>query len=99
MKTINNVQEKKKMVVMENIKFEKLYEDLESWKKNGLSNLNYKILHIDEKDNITQIKVDLLKDKDEKNNPFLYNIKPNENFKKLQNIVKNKYKDLIYEYI
>jgi hypothetical protein len=99
MKTINNVQEKKKMVFMENTKFEKLYEDLESWKKNGLSNLNYKILDVDEKDNITQIKVDLLKEKDEKNNPFLYNIKQVDNFKKIKNIVKNKFKDLIYEYV
>jgi hypothetical protein len=99
MKTINNVQEKKKMVVMENTKFEKLYEDLKSWEKNGLSNLNYKIINIDEKDNISHIKVDLLKREDEKKNPFLYNIKQIDNFEKLKNIVKNKSKDLFYEFV
>jgi len=100
MKTINNVLEKLKIVNMENTKFEKLYEDLESWKKNGLSNLNYNI-HQQESinENIISIKVDLLKEMDEKNNPYLYNIKQENNFKKLKNIVKNKFKDLIYEYI
>ena len=56
-------------------------------------------MDVDEKDNISHIKVDLLKEKDEKNNPFLYNIKQVENFEKIKNIVKNKFKDLIYEYV
>ena len=51
-------------------------KDLYYWKKNGINNLNYKVLKRTEiNKRITQIKVDLMKFEDEKKFPELYNIK------------------------
>jgi hypothetical protein len=83
----------------EMIKYEKLYEDLSSWNKNGLNSLNYKELERTKiNDNTTQIKVDLLKKSDEKKYPFLYNIVSN-NYEKLINIIINRRKKLSEIYI
>jgi hypothetical protein len=55
---------------------EKIVTDLYYWKKNGINNLNYKVLKRTEiNKRITQIKVDLMKFEDEKKFPELYNIK------------------------
>ena len=102
--TINSVKDKMNIINKENIKYEKLYEDLNSWKKNGLSNLKYKIINNNNKNNksnISHIKVDLMKNYDVKENPFLYEFKNQniDNFKKLKSIIHNKIKDLKYEYI
>jgi len=101
MKTINNVNDKLKIVKKEQIKYEKLVEDLSSWKKNGLSNLEYKILsEIKQKGNkVTHIKVDLMKNSDHKKNPYLYNISNSINYKKLANIFKNTVSKLKYEFV
>jgi predicted glycosyltransferase involved in capsule biosynthesis len=88
-KTLN--MESKKMVInSDKLKFEKLYEDLSSWKENGLNNLNYKIIkELEINKNISQITVDLLKKQDLKNNPKLYNFN-NDDWKKLKKIVYSK---------
>lgn len=100
MKTINNVYNKLKMVKKENIKLEKLYNDFSTWKDNGLNNLQYKILKIDKiNDNITQIKVDLLKKEDEKRNPNLYGINIKNNYQKLKTMIHNKKSMIKYEFI
>ena len=53
--------------------YEKLLLEPDCWKKNGLNNLQYKVLKTTVvNEYTTQIKVDLLKKMDEKMNPFLY---------------------------
>jgi hypothetical protein len=92
MKTLN-LKNKLKIIDKEMIKYEKLYEDLSSWNKNGINSLNYKELEINKiNNNTTQIKVDLLKKIDEKEFPYLYDIKMN-NYEKLKNKIKNKIKN------
>ena len=67
---LRNYRLKEKMIV------EKIVTDLYYWKKNGINNLNYKVLKRTEiNKRITQIKVDLMKFEDEKKFPELYNIK------------------------
>ena len=73
----------------ESAKIEKLINDTKFWKKNGLSNLNYNIISSNKiNNNTTQIKVDLLKDNDEKNYNFLY--------PKINNLSNNEYNKLKY---
>jgi hypothetical protein len=71
---------------------EKIVADLYYWKKNGINNLNYKILKRSEiNKRTTQIKVDLMKSEDEKKFPELYKInKINNN---AYNIVKKHVKE------
>jgi hypothetical protein len=90
MKTLN-IEEKK--INIKNKKdetaYEKLTDDFKSWKKNGLSNLTYKIL--DETKigkNIVQIKVDLMKKEDEKKNSQFYKFNFGNNFNRLYNEVR-----------
>ena len=93
---------KLKIVDKEEIKYEKLYTDMELWKENGLNNLEYKILERKEiKKNIYQIKVDLMSKSDIKKNPKLYNSYngSNETAKKLYSIVVEERKKLNIEYI
>jgi hypothetical protein len=100
MKTINNVNNKLKIVNKEEIKIEKLYNDLSTWKDNGLSNLQYNILSSTKlNENTTLIKVDLMKKDDNVKYPHLYNIQQTDNYKKLQQIITNKIKNLKYEFI
>jgi hypothetical protein len=90
---------KLKGVNKESIRFEKLYENLSSWNKNGVNSLNYKELERNKiNDNTTQIKVDLLKKDEEKKFPNLYNIKIN-NYKNVEAKVKNSKKKLLISYI
>lgn len=85
--SINN---KLKTVKKNNISYEKLYEDLRSFKKNGLNSLNYKILNTTNINNNTiQIEVDLLKHEDEKKYPHLYNFNFGDKFSDLYKDVKN----------
>lgn len=100
MKTINIVNNKLETVKKEEVKYEKLHEDLKSWKNNGLSNLLYKVLKTQKiNENTTQIKVDLMKKEDEKLNPNLYNFNNKTNYKILAEKVKNVISNLNYEFI
>jgi hypothetical protein len=91
-KTID-LQNKLKIIDKETIKYEKLYEDLTSWDKNGLNTLHYKVINTEKiNDNTTQIKVDLLKKMEEKNFSNLYNIQL-QNYNKMKNTLKNKIKE------
>ena len=57
------------------MRVEKMIADLYYWKKNGLNDLNYKVLKRTEiNKRTTQIKVDLMKSEDEKKFPELYKI-------------------------
>ena len=93
---------KLKIIDKEEIKYEKLYTDMELWKENGLNNLEYKILERKEiEKNIYIIKVDLMSKSDIKKNPKLYNSYngSNETAKKLYSIVVEERKTLNIEYI
>lgn len=102
MKTINTVYNKLNIInnKKEEIKIEKLYNDISTWKENGLSNLQYNILSSNSlNDNTTIIKVDLIKKNDNAKYPHLYNIQQTDNYKKLQKNITNKLKTLKYEFI
>ena len=96
-----NILTKLKMTDQDQSKFEKLYYDMNNYKKNGLSNLEYKILERKNIDtNIINIKVDLLKKNDVKKNPQLYNRLNNyEEAKKLFSLVVQERNKLSIEYI
>jgi len=95
-----NILTKLKMTYQDQAKFEKLYYDMNNYKKNGLSNLEYKILERKNIDsNIINIKVDLLKKNDVKKNPQLYNQINYEEAKKLYSIVIKERNKLSIEYI
>lgn len=65
--------------------YEKSIYDVSIWKKNGLSNLNYKIIEkIKITKNTTNIKVDLLYEEDVNNNPNFFNITYNDLKKKIK---------------
>jgi len=73
----------------ENLKLEKLLIDIDTWKKNGLSNLDYNILKTHKvNDMTTQITVDLLYNEEERKYPFLFpkgeTFKNNSNYKKFK---------------
>jgi hypothetical protein len=93
------IEEKLKNTVKENQKWEKLYIDMTNWSKNGLSNLDYKLLKMtDEAENTTQHLVDLMKKEDEKKYPELFqteNLKFD--WKKDRRIITDKYDKLKVE--
>jgi len=94
-----DIKNKLKITNKEKIKYEKLYEDLRSWNKNGINSLNYNELERNIiNDNTIQIKVDLLKKEDEKEFPHLYNIKLN-NYEKLKDTIKKEYYKITKTYI
>ena len=91
---------KEKMNLLKNKKehkaFEKSTEDINSWKKNGLNSLQYKIIEkIEIYPDSTEFIVDLMKKDDEKKYPFLFP-KGEENNKYIiiKNQVKNKLKEI-----
>jgi hypothetical protein len=103
MEEVNNttisIRDKVRGEIVDKIKYEKLYEDLKSWNKNGLKKLNYKILSTNKINrNTTQIKVDLLKKVDEKMFPFLFP-EPNEKWEIISKPVKNMWKSIVIKYI
>lgn len=89
--SINN---KLKTVRKNNIAYEKLIEDLQSFKTNGLNSLNFNVIDttIINKNTI-QLHVDLLKQVDEEKYPHLFNFKY-DNFNQLYKTVKNTLKKL-----
>ena len=74
-----NFKEKKNFLVRENIAWEKLDLDRDTYTVNGLSNLKYKILeevkNSEYPDNVKHLKVDLLMPEDIKNNEKFYSFK------------------------
>jgi hypothetical protein len=99
MKTINNVKEKLIMTDIDQLKFEKSYEDLKTWKKNGLSNLDYKIIsNIKINNKTTQIKVNLLKKEDDIKYSYL-TPKNIVNYKKLKLVTRNRWNNIAISYI
>ena len=78
-KTINIVSNKLKDLEKEELKYEKLYIDINTWKKNGLNSLSYEVLNSEIiNENTVQIKVNLLKSDDEKKFKNIYPNKVNE---------------------
>jgi hypothetical protein len=78
-KTINVIYNKLKNIEKEELKYEKLHNDISTWKKNGLNSLYYDILNTENiNENTVQIKVNLLKSEDEKKFKYLYPNKIND---------------------
>jgi hypothetical protein len=78
----------------EELKYEKLYVDINTWKKNGLNSLSYEVLNTEIiNENTVQIKVNLLKSDDEKKFKNIYPNKVNEEkyktYYKIINDIKN----------
>ena len=93
-KTINIVSNKLKDLEKEELKYEKLYVDINTWKKNGLNSLSYEVLNTEIiNENTVQIKVNLLKSDDEKKFKNIYPNKVNEEkykeYYKIINDIKN----------
>ena len=93
-KTINIVSNKLKNLEKEELKYEKLYNDINTWKKNGLNSLYYNVLNTEIiNENTVQIKVNLLKSNDEKKFKNVYPNKVNEEkykeYYKIINDIKN----------
>jgi len=76
-----------------------LYIDLMQWQKNGLSNLNYKLMKMtDEAENTTQYLVDLMKLEDEKKYPELFKTEGLKfDWKKDRRLITDKYEKLRIE--
>jgi DNA-directed RNA polymerase II subunit RPB2 len=93
------IAEKLESVVKDNQRWEKLYIDLTHWKKNGLSNLNYKLLKMtDEAENTTQYLVDLVKKEDEQKYPELFKTEGLKfDWKKDRRVITDKYDKLRVE--
>ena len=91
--------EKLESVVKDNQRWEKLYIDLTMWQKNGLSNLNYKLMKMtDEAENTTQYLVDLQKLEDEKKYPELFKTEGLKfDWKKDKRLITDKYDKLRVE--
>ena len=91
--------EKLESVVKDNQRWEKLYIDLTMWQKNGLSNLNYKLMKMtDEAENTTQYLVDLQKLEDEKKYPELFKTEGLKfDWKKDKRLITDKYDKLKVE--
>jgi len=92
----------------ENLKLEKLLIDIDTWKKNGLSNLDYNILKTHKINELTtQITVDLLYNEEERKYPFLFpkgeTFKNNSNYKKFKkntyDTLNTYYHQIIIEYM
>jgi RNase P/RNase MRP subunit p29 len=76
------------------LKFEKLYWDIENYKTNGINSLQYKILETNKiNENTTQIKVDLLKKIDMKEKKEWFPLR-NINYLEKEKIIKNIYKNM-----
>lgn len=88
-KTINIVNNKLKNLEKEELKYEKLYVDINTWKTNGLNSLNYEVLNTENiNENTVQIKVNLLKANDEKKFKNLYpNVVNEEKYKSYCKII------------
>ena len=93
------IAEKLENTVKENQKWEKLYIDMTHWSKNGLSNLDYKLLKMtDEAENTTQHLVDLMKKEDEKKYPELFKTEGLKfDWKKDRRVITDKYDKLKVE--
>lgn len=93
------IAEKLETVVKDNQRWEKLYIDMTLWQKNGLSNLNYKLLKMtDEAENTTQYLVDLMKLEDEKKYPDLFRTEGLKfDWKKDRRLITDKYEKLRVE--
>ena len=93
------IAEKLETVVKDNQRWEKLYIDMTLWQKNGLSNLNYKLLKMtDEAENTTQYLVDLMKLEDEKKYPDLFKTEGLKfDWKKDRRLITDKYEKLRVE--
>ena len=93
------IAQKLESVVKDNQRWEKLYIDLTHWKKNGLSNLNYKLLKMtDEAENTTQYLVDLMKKEDEQKYPELFKTDGLKfDWKKDRRVITDKYEKLRVE--
>lgn len=93
------IAEKLETVVKDNQRWEKLYIDMTLWQKNGLSNLNYKLLKMtDEAENTTQYLVDLMKLDDEKKYPDLFKTEGLKfDWKKDRRLITDKYEKLRVE--
>jgi hypothetical protein len=97
--TTISIKNKVQSTKVDKVKYEKLYDDLKSWNKNGINNLNYKILSTNKiNENTTQIKVDLLKKVDEKIFSFLFP-EPNPNWEIISKPVKNMWKSIVIKYV
>jgi hypothetical protein len=97
--SVINIETKIKSEQKDLVKYEKLYEDLKSWDSNGINKLNYNIIdRIEINEYTSQIKVYLLKKKDEIKYPNWFP-KPLDNYKSIETIVKNKWKDISIEYL
>ena len=98
MKTIN-LAVKVKNTKKDLEKYEKRLGDLTGWKKNGINTLQYKILSENKiSANITQIKVDLMKNSDMKKYPEWFP-KPSNNYEKLKRVFSERDKNLEIKYI
>jgi len=93
------IAEKLETVVKDNQRWEKLYIDMTLWQKNGLSNLNYKLMKMtDEAENTTQYLVDLMKLEDEKKYPDLFKTDGLKfDWKKDRRLITDKYEKLRVE--
>ena len=99
MKTIDDVAVKVKGEKKDLEKIEKRYNDLTSWKKNGLNSLEYKIMDIDKINrDTTQIRVDLMKNEDIKKHPEWFP-KPTNNYKTLQRELAKMDTEMVVKYI
>ena len=99
MKTINDPEVKIKGEKKDLEKFEKRYNDLTSWKKNGLKSLEYKILGKNRINrDTTQIRVDLMKNEDMKKHPDWFP-KPINNYKTLQRKLAKMDTEMVVKYI
>ena len=96
---INNIKAKYNAEIKDMLKYEKLYTDLKLWNKNGINNLNYKVLEKNEiNPNTIQIKVDLLKEIDEKKYSYLYP-KESKDYLQIQKEVKKSWYKVNIKYI
>jgi len=99
MKTIDDVAVKVKGEKKDLEKIEKRYNDLTSWKKNGLNSLEYKVLGKDRINrDTTQIRVDLMKNEDMKKHPEWFP-KPTNNYKTLQKELARMDTEMVVKYI
>jgi hypothetical protein len=99
MKTINDPEVKIKGEKKDLEKFEKRYNDLTSWKKNGLNSLEYKVLGKNRINrDTTQIRVDLMKNEDMKKYPEWFP-KPINNYKTLQRKLAKMDTEMVVKYI
>jgi len=99
MTIIEDIKEKLLMEQKELLKYEKLYEDIKNYDNNGINTLNYKILGLKKiNENISQIKVDLLKKEDEEKYKEWF-ISKNINYNVLKQEIDKFWNNIIIEYV